>query len=79
MLEASIAQSDSGMFNVNLRDERFLPFEGAGVESTWRMELRSEFRKCYYDTISDVILHIRYTPDPELLNLLNYRINTYLE
>ena len=57
----SSAQNDSGMFETNLRDERYLPFEGAGVISSWRIELPSKFRQFDYDTISDVILHIRYT------------------
>jgi len=57
----SSAQNDSGMFETNLRDERYLPFEGAGVISTWRVELPSEYRQFNYDTISDVIFHIRYT------------------
>jgi Tc toxin complex TcA C-terminal TcB-binding domain len=26
------------MFEANLRDERFLPFDGAGAESTWKPE-----------------------------------------
>jgi hypothetical protein len=55
------ASIDSGMFETNLRDERFLPFEGAGAESTWKLELPSDFRPFDYMTISDVILHIRYT------------------
>jgi hypothetical protein len=55
------ASSDSGMFETNLRDERFLPFEGAGAESTWRLELPSDFRPFDYATLSDVILHVRYT------------------
>jgi hypothetical protein len=53
--------SDSGMFEANLRDDRFLPFEGAGAVGTWRLELPAEFRPFDYETISDVILHIRYT------------------
>ena len=57
----SSAQNDSGLFETNLRDERYLPFEGAGVISSWGIELPSEFRQFNYDTISDVILHIRYT------------------
>lgn len=57
----STGQNDSGMFETNLRDERFLPFEGAGVISTWRVDLPKEYRSFDYDTISDVILHIRYT------------------
>lgn len=57
----SNAQNDSGLFEVNLRDERFLPFENAGAVSTWRLELPSELRQFDYNTIADVILHIRYT------------------
>jgi hypothetical protein len=57
----SSANNDSGMFEANLRDERFLPFEGAGAESTWKLDLPAEFRQFDYNTISDVILHIRYT------------------
>ena len=52
---------DSGMFEPNLRDERFLPFEGAGAVSSWRLELPKKFRTFDYETISDVILHVRYT------------------
>lgn len=57
----STGQNDSGMFETNLRDERFLPFEGAGAESTWKLDLPNDYRAFDYDTISDVILHIRYT------------------
>jgi hypothetical protein len=60
----STGQNDGGMFETNLRDERFLPFEGAGAESTWKLQL-ADPKKGYpafdYATISDVILHIRYT------------------
>src|SRR5262249_6602822 len=55
------AQADTGLFETNLRDERYLPFEGAGAISRWRLELPSEIRQFDYDTISDVILHVRYT------------------
>lgn len=55
------ATNDSGMFETNLRDERFLPFEGSGAESTWRLELPGEFRQFDYSTISDVVMHIHYT------------------
>lgn len=57
----SSAQNDSGMFETNLRDERFLPFEGAGAESTWKLDLPKDYRSFDYDTIADVVLHIRYT------------------
>ena len=59
----SHAQNDSGLFELNFRDDRYLPFEGAGVISRWRLELMQdkELRHFDYDTISDVILHLRYT------------------
>jgi hypothetical protein len=37
----SHGQSDGRPFETNLRDERYLPFEGAGVISTCRLELSS--------------------------------------
>lgn len=57
----SSGQNDSGLFETNLRDESYLPFEGAGVISRWRIELPNEFRQFDYDTISDVVIHVRYT------------------
>ena len=55
------AQNDSGLFDTNLRDECFLPFEGTGAISTWRLELPKEFPAFDYNTISDVVLHLRYS------------------
>jgi hypothetical protein len=62
----SSGQNDSGLFETNLRDERYLPFENSGVISEWRLELPADPSKgdplqFDYETISDVILHIRYT------------------
>jgi hypothetical protein len=61
----SNGRDDPGAFEFNLRDERYLPFEGAGVISSWRLELPgdlpTDFRPFDYRTISDVILHVRYT------------------
>ena len=62
----STAQNDSGLFETNLRDERYLPFEGAGAVSEWELQLpanpsNDEPPQFDYDTISDVILHVRYT------------------
>jgi hypothetical protein len=57
----STGQNDTGLFETNLRDERFLPFEGAGAESTWKLDLPKDYPAFDYATISDVILHIRYT------------------
>lgn len=62
----SSAQSDSGLFETNLRDERYLPFENSGAISEWQLELPGNPSKgdpvqFDYETISDAILHIRYT------------------
>jgi hypothetical protein len=68
-IAASSAQRDAGLFELHFRDERYLPFEGAGaVDSNWGLQLPGEFRSFDYDTISDVVLHLAYTAryDPDL-------------
>jgi len=62
-IATSTGQNDAGMFEFNFRDERYLPFEGAGAISDWQIELSTEkeFRQFDYSTISDVILHLKYT------------------
>ena len=62
----SSGQNDSGLFETNLRDERYLPFENSGVISEWQLQLpanpsKGDPAQFDYDTISDVILHLRYT------------------
>jgi hypothetical protein len=58
---ASHGQNDSGLFELNFRDERYLPFEGAGAISRWRIDLPKETNAFDLDTVSDVILTLRYT------------------
>jgi hypothetical protein len=60
-IAASTAQSDAGVFEFNFRDERYMPFEGAGVNSNWTLSLPKLVRPFDYSTISDVILRISYT------------------
>lgn len=68
-MAASHAQNDSGMFEMNFRDERYLPFEGAGAISEWSLELFNDasadfgkpLRQFDYGTITDAILDIKYT------------------
>jgi hypothetical protein len=57
----SSGQNDAGLFELALRDERYLPFEGTGAISHWRLELGTEFKTFDHASISDVILHLRYT------------------
>jgi hypothetical protein len=62
-IATSSAQNDSGLFELNFRDERYLPFEGAGAISTWTLEMMEdkELRHFDYHTIADVVVHLRYT------------------
>src|SRR5207247_1599088 len=60
-IATSTGNNDAGLFEPNLRDERFLPFERSGVISSWKMELPVAFKQYDYDTITDIILHVRYT------------------
>jgi hypothetical protein len=56
----SSGQNDSGLFETNLHDERKLPFEWSGAVSEWQLDLPSNIRQFDFNTISDVILHLRY-------------------
>ncbi|MBE9128304.1 MULTISPECIES: neuraminidase-like domain-containing protein [unclassified Coleofasciculus] len=60
-ITTSTAQNDSGMFELNFRDERYLPFEGAGVISRWRLDMPKDCNAFDFDTISDVIIKLNYT------------------
>jgi hypothetical protein len=62
-IATSTRQNDAGTFEFNFRDERYLPFEGAGVISDWQIEFSTEkeLRQFDYSTISDVILHLKFT------------------
>lgn len=59
-IATSTAQNDSGVFELNFRDERYLPFEGAGAISTWRLELPNKVRSFDYTSIADVIFQVSY-------------------
>lgn len=60
-IATSTAQDDTGLFELNFRDERYLPFEGAGAISRWRLELPTAARQFDYHSISDIVLTISYT------------------
>ncbi|MCG7405328.1 neuraminidase-like domain-containing protein [Caballeronia zhejiangensis] len=76
-IATSTAQNDSGVFDLNFRDERYLPFEGPGVISEFALELFTDLpsnnpnpanpdfgrplRQFDFSTIADAVLHIKYT------------------
>jgi hypothetical protein len=79
-IATSQSQNDSGMFEFNFNDDRYLPFEGAGAIGEWQLELSTEkeLRQFDYSTISDVILHLNYTAR-ETGGLFRDKANTYLK
>lgn len=70
MIATSTGMNDSGLFELNFKDERYLPFEGAGAISSWELSLPNtdgddpaiqSFRQFDYQNITDVIMTIQYT------------------
>lgn len=70
----SHAQTDNGLFELNYRDERYLPFEGAGAISNWHLQFpfantkdksgtkpNTLLQQFDYNTITDVIVQLKYT------------------
>ncbi|MCG8410592.1 MAG: neuraminidase-like domain-containing protein [Bacteroidales bacterium] len=85
-IATSSAVNDNGMFQLNFNDERYLPFEGAGVNSEWVLSLPTKIRQFDYNTISDIILTIQYTAEKgskdvdveaDLTNFMNSNDNAF--
>lgn len=53
--------SDSGLFELNFNDDRYLPFEGTGAISSWKLSLPKATNQIDFDQISDVIIQLKYT------------------
>lgn len=62
-IATSSAMNDSGMFELNFNDERYLPFEGYGVHSQWEISMPKETNCIDRGSIADVILNICYSAD----------------
>jgi hypothetical protein len=60
-IATSTAQNDSGIFELNFRDECYLPFEVAGTTSSWRIDMPTDCNAFDFDTITDVIIKLNYT------------------
>lgn len=59
----STGVDDHGMFQLDFGDERYFPFEGTGAISRWTLSFphhETEDQQAMLDTLTDVILHIRY-------------------
>ena len=60
-IATSSGQDDAGLFEVNFRDDRYLPFEYSGAVSRWRIELPRENNFFDRESLADTILHLNYT------------------
>ena len=52
---------DDGVFDASLTDGRYLPFERIGAVSQWRLRLPLASNQIDFDSITDVVLTVRYT------------------
>ena len=52
---------DSGLFVLNFNDERYLPFEGTGAVSSWKLSMPKASNQFDFNNISDVIIQLKYT------------------
>ena len=53
--------NDAGLFHLRFDDERYLPFEGAGAISTWRIELPQADNALDLASLTDVVVTLSYT------------------
>ena len=60
-ISTSRGEDDTGLFAPDLKDDRYLPFEGSGLCGTFVLELPRTLRPFDYGTISDIVLNLRYT------------------
>jgi hypothetical protein len=58
-------QDDGGVFQLDLRDARYLPFERRGVISSWTLKLAGSDgntkRQFDWESLTDVVVKLRYT------------------
>src|SRR5205823_15053880 len=60
-ISVTTASNGTGLFELRLDDPILLPFEGNGVETTWRLELPKGANRFDFTTLVDVLLTVRYT------------------
>jgi hypothetical protein len=56
----STGVNDFGLFQLNFGDERYLPFEGTGAVSTWKLEMDKASNPIDFESISDIIIQLNY-------------------
>lgn len=57
----STGVDDAGLFEMNFQSDQYLPFEGTGAVSTWRLSMPLPTNRIDFSSISDVIIQLKYT------------------
>ncbi|HEY4063110.1 MAG TPA: neuraminidase-like domain-containing protein [Puia sp.] len=52
--------NDSGLFELNFNDDRYLPFEGTGAVSSWKLSMPGSTNHLVFESITDVIIQLQY-------------------
>jgi hypothetical protein len=60
-IATSGGRDDSGVFQLDFNDQRYLPFEYMGAVSRWRIELPPENNYFDFDTLTDLVIRLGYT------------------
>jgi hypothetical protein len=53
--------NESGVFEMSFYDERYLPFEGTGAVSSWKLDIPDSANPGLLENLNDVIIELRYT------------------
>ncbi|HEU5101848.1 MAG TPA: hypothetical protein VFU22_22660, partial [Roseiflexaceae bacterium] len=56
-------EKNNGLFELRFDDERYLPFEGTGAVSTWRLELNGKKGAYNIDDLVDVTITLKYSAE----------------
>ncbi len=59
-IAVSGAVNDAGMFQLNFGDDRLLPFENTGADSSWELEFSPGLPDEVFDSITDIIVEVSY-------------------
>ena len=54
-------EKNNGMFELRFDSELYLPFEGTGAVSTWRLELKGKNGALQVRDLSDLVINVKYT------------------
>ena len=61
VIATSRPNADPGVFQLSFDGDRYLPFEGAGAISSWRIDLHQANNEVDLSTLTDVVLSLSYT------------------